>query len=111
MERTHSIMRIATTASPVSGDAVREQMQLLRRRAQYTEAVNLITDYWNRRQRRRMRELLMRERSQSSGLNSSLNNSMGFLNSSFRQTRMDGSVRLLKVEDGGESNDKSTKKD
>jgi hypothetical protein len=73
MERTHSIMRIATTASPVSGDAVREQMQLLKSRAKYLNAVNLIKDVWHRRQHQRMKELLKAQssRSFSSGLNSS----------------------------------------
>ena len=43
MERTHSIMRIATTASPISGDAVRDQMENLRLKARFQNAVHLIT--------------------------------------------------------------------
>ncbi|CAB9531806.1 EFh [Seminavis robusta] len=46
MERTHSIMRIATTASPVSGDAVRGQMERLRLRARYQSAVHVIEGAW-----------------------------------------------------------------
>jgi hypothetical protein len=57
MERTHSIMRIATTASPVSGDAVREQMQLLKTRARFINAANLIMDRWNASQKEQMKQL------------------------------------------------------
>lgn len=57
MERTHSIMRIATTASPVSGDAVREQMQLLKTKARYTNAVQLILESWYRRQQRQLKAM------------------------------------------------------
>lgn len=57
MEHTHSIMRIATTASPVSGDAVREQMQLLKTRARFVNAANLIIDRWNALQKERVKKL------------------------------------------------------
>ena len=57
MERTHSIMRVATTASPVSGDAVREQMQLLQTRARFINATQLIIDRWNAVQKERMKEM------------------------------------------------------
>lgn len=50
-------MRIATTASPVSGDAVREQMQLLKTRARITNAANLIMDRWKAKQKERMKQL------------------------------------------------------
>lgn len=46
MERTHSIMRIATTASPVSGDAVRQQMHRLNIRAKYLQAIHTIHVFW-----------------------------------------------------------------
>ena len=42
MDRTHSIMRIATTASPVSGADVRERMHHLALRSEFKRAVHLI---------------------------------------------------------------------
>ena len=43
MDRTHSIMRIATTASPVSGADVRERMVDLHLRFKIQRAVNLVS--------------------------------------------------------------------
>ncbi len=43
MDRTHSIMRIATTASPVSGADVRERMLELHHRYKILKAVDIIT--------------------------------------------------------------------
>jgi len=57
MERTHSIMRIATTASPVSGDAVRGQMERLRLRARYLGAVHKIESAWSHANLTLMRNL------------------------------------------------------
>ena len=48
MDRTHSIMRIATTASPVSGADVRERMEELRLRLKIERSVQLITRTWRR---------------------------------------------------------------
>lgn len=48
MDRTHSIMRIATTASPVSGADVRERMVEIRLRSQVNKAVALIASYWRK---------------------------------------------------------------
>ena len=42
MDRTHSIMRIATTASPVSGADVRDRMVELHLRFKIQKAVNLV---------------------------------------------------------------------
>ena len=42
MDRTHSIMRIATTASPVSGADVRDSMVELHLRFKIQKAVNLV---------------------------------------------------------------------
>mmetsp|Transcript_37064 Transcript_37064/g.91605 ORF Transcript_37064/g.91605 Transcript_37064/m.91605 type:complete len:202 (-) Transcript_37064:728-1333(-) len=42
MDRTHSIMRIATTASPVSGADVRERMHFLALRSEFSRAVHVI---------------------------------------------------------------------
>ena len=42
MDRTHSIMRIATTASPVSGADVRDRMLELHLRFKIQKAVNLV---------------------------------------------------------------------
>lgn len=66
MHRTHSIMRIATTASPISGDAVREQMERLRVRAGFQNAVQVIINAWQQRQKRFVRELKKLHREASS---------------------------------------------
>lgn len=63
MNRTHSIMRIATTASPVSGDAVREQMEHLRVRAVFLNAARLIRNTWLSRQEKIVQELKLHHRS------------------------------------------------
>ena len=46
MDRTHSIMRIATTASPVSGADVRDRMVELHLRFKIQKAVNLVVRHW-----------------------------------------------------------------
>lgn len=46
MDRTHSIMRIATTASPVSGADVRERMDELRLMKKIDHSVRLICRVW-----------------------------------------------------------------
>lgn len=46
MDRTHSIMRIATTASPVSGSDVRERIESLRLMHVIQKAVNSISTVW-----------------------------------------------------------------
>ena len=50
MDRTHSIMRIATTASPVSGADVRERLEALRVRAKIQNSVRVIESAWCRYQ-------------------------------------------------------------
>jgi hypothetical protein len=55
MDRTHSIMRIATTASPVSGDAVRERMDILRIEKRFRHAARVISGAWLRTRHREMR--------------------------------------------------------
>lgn len=47
-DRTHSIMRIATTASPVSGADVRERMEELRLMLKVERSVQLIGRTWRR---------------------------------------------------------------
>ena len=49
MDRTHSIMRIATTASPVSGADVRDRMVEIRLRSKVNKAVSLIAGSWKKR--------------------------------------------------------------
>ena len=49
MARTHSIMRIATTASPVSGAAIRGRMAALAMEAQWKTATNALTHLINLR--------------------------------------------------------------
>ena len=58
MERTHSIMRIATTASPVSGDAVRDQMEILRLRVRYQKAALSIARSWRLCRQRQLQKRL-----------------------------------------------------
>lgn len=48
MDRTHSIMRIATTASPVSGADVRERMEELRLMLKIDQSVRLICRTWKK---------------------------------------------------------------
>lgn len=48
MDRTHSIMRIATTASPVSGSDVRQQMRRLRLLKKVNHSVNVISAAYKR---------------------------------------------------------------
>ena len=48
MDRTHSIMRIATTASPVSGADVRERMEELRLTLKIERSVQLISRTWKK---------------------------------------------------------------
>lgn len=48
MDRTHSIMRIATTASPVSGADVRERMEHLRLVLKVDKSVRLISRAWKK---------------------------------------------------------------
>jgi len=48
MDRTHSIMRIATTASPVSGADVRDRMVEMHLRFKIQKAVNLVVHHWKK---------------------------------------------------------------
>lgn len=48
MDRTHSIMRIASTASPVSGADVRERMEELRLLIKIESSVALIARTWRK---------------------------------------------------------------
>lgn len=48
LDRTHSIMRIATTATPVSGSDVRQQMQQLRLLKRIKQSVRVISRAWVR---------------------------------------------------------------
>ena len=48
MDRTHSIMRVATTASPVSGADVRDRMVEWHVRNKVQKAVNIVTRRWKR---------------------------------------------------------------
>jgi hypothetical protein len=63
MDRTHSIMRIATTASPVSGADVRQRMTHLRLLKKVQHSVNLISmaylAYKSRKETQRVKERLV----------------------------------------------------
>lgn len=82
MERTHSIMRIATTASPVSGDAVRAQMERLRLRARFQGAAMKIEQAWTSSQMKHMKRLKNEFNASAimDGSNRSLNGSTRRLN-------------------------------
>lgn len=56
MDRTHSIMRVATTASPVSGADVRERMETLQVRARIQNSIRVIESSWSRYQKRQINE-------------------------------------------------------
>ena len=66
MDRTHSIMRIATTASPVSGADVRDRMIELKLRGQVLKAVSLVSRHWKAaiktKQEKEMRKSLHKSR-------------------------------------------------
>lgn len=97
MERTHSIMRIATTASPVSGDAVREQMQLLKTRARFINAANLIRDRWNVKQKERLRMLRKEYSMRAMDMSGNLQSSLRSLNASYSTMSPMGSERAKVV--------------
>lgn len=58
MDRTHSIMRIATTASPVSGSDVRERMESLKLMGTISKAVNVIGTAWHKHRSKEAKHLL-----------------------------------------------------
>lgn len=58
MDRTHSIMRVATTASPASGAHVRKQMEVLRVFHILSRAANTIAGAWARYKARKIELLL-----------------------------------------------------
>ncbi len=60
MDRTHSIMRIATTASPVSGADVRERMEELRLMLKIERSVQLIIRTWKKWKLVKMNEFRQR---------------------------------------------------
>ena len=62
MDRTHSIMRIATTASPVSGSDVRERKDTIKLKYSIKKAVDVISSAWFAHRRQESRRLL-REKS------------------------------------------------
>jgi hypothetical protein len=66
MNRTQSIVRIATTASPVSGDAVRDQMELMRVKAGIENAVHVIANACKQKQQEFLQHLKQMHMSLSS---------------------------------------------
>ncbi|CAB9524779.1 expressed unknown protein [Seminavis robusta] len=58
MDRTHSIMRVATTASPASGANVRRQMEVLRMFHVLNRAAHTIGAAWARYKQRKVQRLL-----------------------------------------------------
>jgi len=59
-DRTHSIMRIATTASPVSGADVRERIHLLRLSTKVKRALEVVSFAWQKYRQRKQDEALHR---------------------------------------------------
>jgi hypothetical protein len=57
MDQTHSILRVTTTASPVSGADVRERMEMLRLTSKVKNAIRTITTAWLRYDEKRISEL------------------------------------------------------
>mmetsp|Transcript_8660 Transcript_8660/g.12257 ORF Transcript_8660/g.12257 Transcript_8660/m.12257 type:complete len:310 (+) Transcript_8660:70-999(+) len=56
MDRTHSIMRIATTASPVSGADVRERMEHLQIKKNILSSVAMVKRAWKRHKNRQQKD-------------------------------------------------------
>lgn len=59
-DRTHSIMRIATTASPVSGADVRERTHLLRLSTKIKRSLEVVSFAWHRYRLKKQEESLRR---------------------------------------------------
>lgn len=59
MDRTHSIMRIATTASPVSGADVRERLEVLRLVTKIRVSVAIIQRAWLRFKQKRTDKIIL----------------------------------------------------
>jgi hypothetical protein len=66
MDRTHSIMRIATTASPVSGADVRDRMLELHLRFKILKAVDLVSRMFGDWKRHKLTSAAGRRQSKSS---------------------------------------------
>jgi len=64
MDRTHSIMRIATTASPVSGSDVRERMDTIKLKITIKKAVSVISAAWYTYRQKESRRLLYHAKSE-----------------------------------------------
>ena len=62
IDRSHSIVRIATTASPVSGDAVNERMKELWEEKTMRKVAEHLYNKWKRRHEEKVAELLKREK-------------------------------------------------
>ena len=59
-DRTHSIMRIATTASPVSGADVRERTHLLRLSTKVKRSLEVVAFAWQRYRQRQQEAAIRR---------------------------------------------------
>ena len=58
IDRTHSILRVATTASPVSGDAVQARMKVIRKQVKDRRAASKIQVAWKNYRTARVKSLL-----------------------------------------------------
>jgi len=59
IDRTHSILRVATTASPTSGAHVRKQMEVLKLMTNMNRAANVIAHAWKRYEGEKIRQILL----------------------------------------------------
>lgn len=59
IDRTHSMLRVATTASPTSGAHVRKQIEVLRLMTNLNRAADVIGGAWKRYQAQKVREILL----------------------------------------------------
>ena len=58
MDRTHSIMRIATTASPVSGADVRERMVTMKLRYNMEKSARALARFWHKNRQAKIERAL-----------------------------------------------------
>jgi hypothetical protein len=94
MDRTHSIMRIATTASPVSGADVRQRMRHLRLLTKVNHSIHVISVAWQRYKERkdgkRMKQLIERQATSSSMTRSTSSESATSTPETFMPVQLNG---------------------
>eukprot|EP00957_Ditylum_brightwellii_P205091 15342249-Ditylum_brightwellii.AAC.1 len=84
MDRTHSIMRIATTASPVSGADVRERMQMLRLLNKINRSVHIISIAWLKYKEQRKKTEMNKLSNYHSSIQNESDNTTAKVSAAFR---------------------------